>query len=55
MTGFIRVALRKVNDLLKRENFVKVAFMSAENVRLEYTDRMCVVSNFGNVRWYGLG
>ena len=49
---FSRVALLKLNDLIKREGFIKLAFVSSENVRLEYTDRACVVSNFGKVNWY---
>tara|TARA_B100000809_G_C15124506_1_gene525631 strand:- start:105 stop:566 length:462 start_codon:yes stop_codon:yes gene_type:complete len=51
MDTFIPVSLRKLNELLKRPNFVLISDVSNNSVTIEYTDRVCTISNFGKVEW----
>lgn len=49
---FTRIALLKLNELLKREKFLKVSFVGGDVIRLTYEDRVCSITNFGKVVWY---
>jgi hypothetical protein len=48
---FINVALTKINDLIKREDFKEIAFIDDKNVTILFTSKCCNVNSFGRVTW----
>ena len=49
---FNKLALLKLNELIGREKFVKISFVSSEVVRIDYEDRYCSITPKGKVIWY---
>jgi len=48
---FIRIALVKITELVKREDFIKISFVDGDNISIIFTNRACNVSSSGNVTW----
>lgn len=48
---FINIALTKINDLIKREDFKEIAFIDDKNVTILFTSKSCNVNSFGRVTW----
>lgn len=49
---FTRIALQKLNELLQRKGFLTVIAVKADEVTISFTDRICTISSFGNVKWF---
>lgn len=48
---FINIALKKVNDLIKRSDFKSIEYIDEKNITISFTGKCCNVSSFGNVTW----
>lgn len=48
---FINVALKKINDLIKRDDFKEIAFTDNKNVTILFTSKCCNVNSSGRVTW----
>lgn len=50
---FLPVALRKLNSLIKREDFecVNEIDLVASNVEIKFKSSRCVINKFGKVEW----
>jgi hypothetical protein len=48
---FINVALKKINDLIKRDDFKEIAFIDNKNVTILFENKCCNVNSFGRVTW----
>ncbi len=48
---FTRIALQKLNELLKLDKFIEIAYLDEKNATLLFEDRACNISSFGNVTW----
>jgi len=48
---FIRIALVKITELVKREDFDELSFVDGDNISIIFTKRACNVSSSGNVTW----
>lgn len=48
---FINVALTKINDLIKREDFKSIAFIDDKNVTILFENKGCNVNESGRVTW----
>ena len=46
-----RIALQKLNELLKRDKFIEIAYLDEKNATLLFEGRACNISSFGNVTW----
>lgn len=51
MIKFIPVALNKLNELIKRRGFIMISSIEDDVITIEYTDRKCTITSFGNVKW----
>ena len=48
---FINVALTKINDLIKREDFKSIEFIDDKNVTILFENKGCNVNESGRVTW----
>lgn len=48
---FINVALTKITDLVKREDFKSIAFIDDKNVTILFENKCCNINSFGRVTW----
>ena len=48
---FTRIALHKLNELLKRKEFVGIKCIDDDLVVIEFKDRVCKITSFANVTW----
>ena len=48
---FINIAIRKINTLIKQEDFKEISFIDDKNVTILFTSKSCKVNSFGRVIW----
>ena len=51
MDKFTRIALTKVNKLIKQDGFTGISSINPSFVILEFKSQSCTVTNFGKVCW----
>ena len=49
--NYIPVALRKMADLIRRDDFVEIKVIGKELTVIEFKDRFCDINLFGKVTW----
>ncbi len=48
---FTRIALVKLNELIRRYDFIEISHIKADSVTVKFKDSTCTVSDFGKVEW----
>lgn len=52
---FTRIALKKLNELLKREGFIEILYVFEQSICIKFKDRSCNITSFGSVEWESEG
>lgn len=49
--NYTRVASNKIEELMQRHDFVSIGTIGPTSVVLEFKNRTCTASSFGNIKW----